>query len=683
MLLERRHAPVSRRRRTTTATAAQKRDGSTTVRTGRGRKVSILDQDHADRRRGGRFRWFLSTCLAAGIGAFAIIFVVLGARDPADLSAFVTPQAASAPTIALPEHSRGGGLTWSLPKADRLVATNDALSTRFIIQESIRQRRDNREYLLKKTFAKVVGRLGTAPPATDADRIPPFNPYTLYAEPNATSADAATAKIEKQDANARIVELLGGILPTDDGQEMDHRDATEAVLRDSAADEVPAIRPAFQADGAETATPQELLAQRLRRTTPALTPPATTDIPKSHDDSEEIVEDDLDNREVKVVKVGRGDTLTRIIDRLVGDVWQKRAIVEAARPHVADNALVPGQEVHVTVVPSVTRQGRFEPIRVSIFGDGHEHKVTLSLNSGGDFVASQSPIDERMTRAAMTDDRSAQTTSLYNAIYVTALSQGIGHDIVAHILRVHANDADYRRRARHGDQFELFFDVRDDDKRGPNALGDLLMTSLTVGGESRRFYRFRTTDGAVDYYDENGNTARQFLMRRPVRAEGARLTSGFGMRRHPLLGQFRLHAGVDFSAPIGTPIMAAGAGIVEEAGRKGEYGNHIRIRHANGYKTTYSHLSRFGSGISPGVRVTQGQVIGYIGNTGLSTGPHLHYEVTINNQHVDPMSIQVPKERRLAGRQLADFHKERVRIDDLMRRNPVSTVNVDSPVRQN
>ena len=133
-----------------------------------------------------------------------------------------------------------------------------------------------------------------------------------------------------------------------------------------------------------------------------------------------------------------------------------------------------------------------------------------------------------------------------------------------------------------------------------------------------------------------------------------------------------MHTGVDWACAAGTPIMAAGNGVIEEAGRKGEYGNYVRIRHANGYKTAYGHMSRIAHGVSDGVKVRQGQIIGFVGTTGLSSGPHVHFEVLVNNSFVDPMSIQVPRERQLAGKQLADFQKERARIDDLMRRNPVS-----------
>ena len=162
-------------------------------------------------------------------------------------------------------------------------------------------------------------------------------------------------------------------------------------------------------------------------------------------------------------------------------------------------------------------------------------------------------------------------------------------------------------------------------------------------------------------------------MRRPVRGEDVRITSGFGLRRHPVLQTSRMHTGVDWACAAGTPIMAAGNGTIEEAGRKGEYGNYVRIRHANGYKTAYGHMLRIGNGVAPGVKVRQGQIIGYVGSTGLSSGPHVHFEVLVNKEFVDPMSIQVPRERQLTGKQLADFQKERTRIDALMRRNPVST----------
>jgi murein DD-endopeptidase MepM/ murein hydrolase activator NlpD len=382
--------------------------------------------------------------------------------------------------------------------------------------------------------------------------------------------------------------------------------------------------------------------------------------------------DDLAGREVRVVKAVRGDTLARILLRLGAETWQARAMTDAARNALSDGALQPGQEMHVTLVPSVIRANRMEPIRVSVFGEGHDHKVTVTRNAAGEFVSSASPIDERVLNAEVNDDEQPQASSLYASLLHTAERQGVPSDMILQILKIHAYETDFRQRVRVGDSFEFFFDVKDEERGIDGSLGELLATAVTSAGETHRFYRFRTPDGVVDYYDDQGNTSRKFLMRRPVRGEDVRITSGFGVRRHPILQVPKMHTGVDWACATGTPIMAAGSGVIEEAGRKGEYGNYVRIRHANGYKTAYGHMSRLASGVSEGVKVRQGQIIGYVGSTGLASGPHVHFEVLVNSSYVDPMSIQVPRERQLAGRQIADFQKERARIDDLMRRNPVS-----------
>jgi murein DD-endopeptidase MepM/ murein hydrolase activator NlpD len=268
--------------------------------------------------------------------------------------------------------------------------------------------------------------------------------------------------------------------------------------------------------------------------------------------------------------------------------------------------------------------------------------------------------------------------SIYNSLYHGALAQGVLPETVQTVLRLHAYEADFRRRARGSDALEMFFDVKDEDKGADGTLGELLLTSMTVSGTTQRFYRFKDLEGSVDYYDANGNNSRRFLLRKPVRSDDVRLTSGFGIRFHPLLNQRKLHAGVDWAGPVGTPIVAAGNGTIEEAGYKGQYGNYVRIRHANGYQTAYGHMKNVATGISAGMRIRQGHVIGYIGSSGLSSGPHLHYEVLVGNRWVDPLAIQVPREKRLSGRQLAAFQRERVRIDDLMRQPPVRVSNLET-----
>ena len=192
---------------------------------------------------------------------------------------------------------------------------------------------------------------------------------------------------------------------------------------------------------------------------------------------------------------------------------------------------------------------------------------------------------------------------------------------------------------------------------------------MTIRDQTFKYYRFQTPDdNMVDFYDENGRSMRKFLVRKPI-AEGE-MTSPFGMRYHPILHYARMHTGIDWAAPIGTPIFAAGNGVIIQAGWDTGYGRRVEIQHANGYVTTYNHMSGFGRGVVEGAHVVQGQTIGYLGDTGLSTGPHLHYEVIINGNFVDPMAIKLARTREFDGKMLAAFKRERERIDQLMAQSP-------------
>jgi murein DD-endopeptidase MepM/ murein hydrolase activator NlpD len=668
----RRHAPFGRAR-ALPERRQHRRLAAAYIGRSRRRTLDIYACDHAETRRSGRFRWLISTCLAAAVGGLAILVVIAGSTDSEFGLLPALHRMPSVPLRLVMPSARIDGLRWAVPKADRMQVASGAMATKFIIHDSMRQRRNNREYVVNKPYARIVARLAPVP-LSFAERIPPFNPYKLYAaqEP-ATEADTgADEGSQNQNIAVKVVELLGGILPGEDGQELDTQEVTEMVARVKVGDEVQhaTIRPGFQADGADRFAAQGLLADR-GQLAPESLPPNTSVLAKSVFESDDIP-DDLEAREVRVVKVVRGDTLVRILTHLGAETWQARAMVDAAHQTFPESALVPGQEVHVTLVPSITQANRSEPARFSVFTEGHEHKVTVARNAAGEFVASNSPIDERIARAALANDDLPQASSLYASLQYAAQTQGLSPEAILQIMRIHAYETDFRRRVRAGDAVEFFFDLVDPDRGADSSLGELLSTAITSGGETQRFYRFRSADGMVDYYDDSGNTSRKFLMRRPVRGEAVRLASGFGYRRHPALLIMRMHTGVDWSAPPGTPIMAAGSGVVEEARYKGEYGNYIRIRHANGYSTAYGHISRYAPGLVEGTKVRQGEVIAFVGSTGLSTGPHVHYEVLINNRHVDPMSIQVPRERQLVGKQLADFQKERARIDDLLRRSPVS-----------
>jgi murein DD-endopeptidase MepM/ murein hydrolase activator NlpD len=234
----------------------------------------------------------------------------------------------------------------------------------------------------------------------------------------------------------------------------------------------------------------------------------------------------------------------------------------------------------------------------------------------------------------------------------------VPRSVIDTMIRALAFSVDFNRRAAQGDGLSLFFS--NDEGRDP----ELLYAAVKTGDEIRRVYRYQSPmTGEVEYLDQDGRPAKKLLMRKPV-AEG-RISSPFGGRFHPILGYTRPHNGVDWAAPRGTPIMATGDGIVEAAGMASGYGNHIEIKHMNGYTSGYGHLARIARGIEPGAKVKLGQVIGYVGSTGLSTGPHVHYEVKINDRFVDPMKIRLPDEQGLTGEALASFLQEEKQTDDL------------------
>jgi murein DD-endopeptidase MepM/ murein hydrolase activator NlpD len=253
---------------------------------------------------------------------------------------------------------------------------------------------------------------------------------------------------------------------------------------------------------------------------------------------------------------------------------------------------------------------------------------------------------------------------LYQSIYETALRNQVPRPLIEDIIRIYSYDIDFQRRVQPGDSFEIFFASEDESAESK---GEVLYASLTTGGETRRYYRYQSPDdGLVDFYDETGKSAKKFLVRKPL-ADGI-MRSGFGNRHHPLLRYTKMHTGVDWAAPMGTPIYASGNGVIDKMGWEGGYGRYIRVRHANGYQTAYGHMSAFARNIAEGQRVRQGQIIGYVGSTGLSTGAHLHYEIIVNGRHVDPMKLRLPRGRVLEGGALAAFDKERGRLDNLITR---------------
>jgi len=250
-----------------------------------------------------------------------------------------------------------------------------------------------------------------------------------------------------------------------------------------------------------------------------------------------------------------------------------------------------------------------------------------------------------------------------NSFYTSAVAAGVPDTLITPFSNAFTFDFDFQREIKQGDIFEAAFAQQVDDRGEVSGAPELLYASMQTAEKSRALYRFKGGQGDAGWFDGNGRSIVRSFMRTPV--EGARVSSTFGMRVHPVLGFVKMHKGVDFAAPIGTPIYAASDGLVEWAAMKGPNGNMVILKHDNGWETYYLHMVRIADGMAQGVRVRQGQQIGQVGMTGRATGPHLHYEVHINSEAVDPMKIPVEQGAVLAGADMKAFFKERDRIDTL------------------
>ncbi|WP_348645285.1 M23 family metallopeptidase [Methylobacterium sp. BTF04] len=376
----------------------------------------------------------------------------------------------------------------------------------------------------------------------------------------------------------------------------------------------------------------------------------------------------------------RGETLETVL-KSTGRATdeQVRGIVAALGGKARIGELGEGQQFRLQLAPGPRPGDPRQVTRVILYGETGIEGIA-AINDRGAFVSVAPPTEDAPSRKAPVaaensedgEDDGGSGPRLYQSLYETAARHDLPRTTVEDLVRIFGYDVDFQRRISAGDSLDVFYTFDEDSGQSAAERPELLYASLTLGGEARKVYRFQSPDdGTIDYLDEQGRSLKKFLMRKPI-ADGI-MRSGFGYRRHPVLGYAKLHTGVDWSNPIGTPIMAAGNGTVIKAEWSSGYGRRIELQHINGYVTTYNHMSGFGRGVTAGARVRQGQVIGYVGSTGLSTGAHLHYEVIINGHFVDPMKIRVPRGRELDGRMLAEFNRQREQIDGTMQKSRNAT----------
>jgi murein DD-endopeptidase MepM/ murein hydrolase activator NlpD len=284
-----------------------------------------------------------------------------------------------------------------------------------------------------------------------------------------------------------------------------------------------------------------------------------------------------------------------------------------------------------------------------------EHDVTISRGTDGGFTAQDAfkKLVARFHRAGARIDSS---------LYLAAMQAGIPARVVVQMIHMFSYEVDFQRDLKAGDSFEVYYNYYYTPNGKPAKEGAIAYAAMHLMGRTIALYRYQPNgEDTADFFDSNGQSAKSMLMKTPV--DGARISSGFGMRFHPVLGYTRMHKGIDFAVPTGTPVMAAGAGVIKQAQWENGFGNFVLLNHNNGYATAYGHLSRFARGIRPGAHVRQGQVIAYSGATGIATGPHLHYEIRINGVQVNPAGVKVARGRILSGGELRDFQIERLHVD--------------------
>ena len=663
-------------------------DGGLNQRTSRGggygRETGIIDLGHEpplsvdgseaaviDRRRVS-VQWFSGTILTGLCGAALIGGAVFASLDGEMTFAKVPERVEGALRGAFGVNDRSA----SLHKSDRLPPPGESTAARNVVRVSTVSRVGNRDVMRVRPYIRISGNLSMTTSDLSA-KIPPFNAQRMLSDVGsavAAASDANNADAVEPDAEVSFVTKdLAPILPKAklaavvalDEILMRVRDASNwrggsgvrYALANATADATgssPDLKLAYATEGA-AADPYAGFETRV-------VPENVTLLAKTKD---QVTGGNPTNERVHVVK--KGDTVISILREQGATPEEAKSIATTLGARGRDGGLKEGQKLRILMAPAAPGPGqRLQPYRVIVANDSTIEAVA-ALSDLGKYVAVDVQSMNTVTETADNsddDDDDGTGVRLYQSIYETALRNKVPPSVIEDMVRIYSYDVDFQRKVQPGDSFDVFF-VGDDETTAVTEKTEVLFASLTVGGETKKYYKFQTPDDSVvDFYDETGKSAKKFLVRKPV--NNAIMRSGFGGRRHPILGYVKMHTGVDWATPYGTPIFASGNGVVEKVGWEGGYGKYVRLKHNNGYETAYGHMSAYAKGMEPGKRVRQGQVIGFVGSTGMSTGAHVHYEILVNGRFVDPMRIKLPRGRSLEGPLMASFEKERDRLDAMM-----------------
>jgi len=627
-------------------------------------------------------QWFSGTILTGLCGAALMGGAVFASLDGETNFASAPEQVESALRGAI---SSIGDRLSGMHKTDRLPALSEPAVAREVLRVPISSRVRNRETVRVRSYERVTGNLSLTASDLSAN-IPPFNPQKLLtdsvagddqtpaAEPDAevsfvtcdltpAAKSARTGSTTVSPAACDLNSLLSKVksstlLPLDGVLAQVRNVAASAGMGKSLLANA-AWTPSLKLDYAPEHDGDNYFGFQ-----PRVVPENVTLLPKTTNQ----INGGGDWSERQVV-VKKGETVGSILRELGAAPDEIRSIIGVIGPAALEGGIKEGEKLRVLMAPAGL--GHMEPLRIIIAGDSGI-TAAVALSDLGQYV----PVDIRNIDTEVTDTSEDEANgndsggvSLYQSLWETALRNNVPKAVIEDLVRIYSYDVDFERKVQPGDSFDVLYS-NDENSEGTS---EVRYAALTIGGESKKYYRFQTPDdGAYDYYDEDGVSDKKFLVRKPV-PTGIE-TSPFGWRTHPLLHISELHTGVDWGAPFGTPIFAAGNGEIEEIGLKGGYGKYVRIRHANGYETAYGHMTAFARGLQVGSRVRQGQIVGFVGSTGLSTGSHVHFEIIVNGRFVDPMRVKLPRGRVLDGDTLAGFEKDRTQLDAVLAAAPLSHV---------
>ena len=547
-------------------------------------------------------------------------------------------------------------------KGDRVRPVAKTRSELEIVEASIRETVDGRALIRKQPFVRVRATLATAATALSGD-IPDYDPVAMI------------------DASQPVVEDVEVANPDIYGAEVEG----EVQIRTAALPVTFVPAPAISDKGASDfvrLTVDNLFAEGGGEGEFALAyAPADTGIRDLGVVTDGGVTGIAENVTVlpkttsaEMAGLGRSERVITVNgplkDALLKNGFDEQTydmVVATLRNVLPANNVRQGAKLRILMGPA-RNEPRLIPHRLSIYlpdsrSSTIKHAATAALTDRGNYVLGLEPPMIEFPEEDTEEINVNNLPSIYRSIWETARKHDIDDAVTSRIVAMFAYDIDLTKKVSAGDAIEIL-----ETQKDAQGHQDLLYVALKLGTTTRELFRFRTDDGTVDFYDPSGETGKRFLTRRPLQG-GGRLASRFGNRVHPIFKSRRMHTGVDLAAPRNTPIYAAGDGVIEKAQWVSGYGRYVQLKHVNGFETAYGHMNKIADGMKPGTRVKQGQIIGYVGSTGNSTGNHLHFEIKVNGRFVDPLSVKLPRDKSLTAQYEGTFDQTMAQIRDLMQRD--------------